>query len=66
LDLLSPLSQLKAREFIKNSNSDFLTNLINEGKFINAVNGSNNIYRKKKSMIIFNIFIDDSTKVLQE
>jgi lipopolysaccharide export system permease protein len=60
---LSPLSQLKARYLIKNSNSDFLTNLINEGKFINAVNGLT-IYLEKKNQDNFsNIFIDDSTKV---
>ena len=41
---LAPLSQYKAREIIRDSNVDFLTNLINEGKFINAVKWFNNIY----------------------
>ena len=35
----SPFSQLKAREYLKNSNIDFFTSLIKEGKFINAVDG---------------------------
>ena len=33
----SPLSQFKSREFLKNSNIDFFTSLIKDGKFINAV-----------------------------
>ena len=37
--LFSPFSQYKAREFIKNSNVDFFTSLIKEGKFINVVDG---------------------------
>ena len=36
---LSPVSQLKARNLIKESNIDFFTSLIKEGKFINAVKG---------------------------
>ena len=32
---ISPLSQFKAREYLKNSNVDFFTSLIKEGKFIN-------------------------------
>ena len=35
----SPISQFKGREFLKNSNIDFFTSLIKEGKFINAVDG---------------------------
>ena len=31
--LISPSSQLKARTFLKNSNMDFLPNLIKQGKF---------------------------------
>ena len=59
---LSPLSQLKARNLIKNSNVDFFTNLINEGKFINAVQGLTIFIEKKESENFSNIFIDDSTK----
>ena len=36
---ISPSSQLKAREFLKNSNMDFLPNLIKQGKFIDTVSG---------------------------
>ena len=59
---LSPLSQLKARNLIKNSNVDFFTNLINEGKFINAVKGLTIFIEEKDSDNFSNIFIDDSTK----
>ncbi len=59
---LSPLSQLKARNLIKNSNIDFFTHLINEGKFINAVKGLTIFIEKKESDNFSNIFIDDSTK----
>ena len=59
---VSPLSQLKARNLIKNSNVDFFTNLINEGKFINAVQGLTIFIEKKESDKFLNIFIDDSTK----
>ena len=59
---LSPMSQLKARNLIKNSNVDFFTSLIREGKFINAVKGLT-IFAEKKDVENFsNIFIDDSTK----
>ena len=59
---LSPLSQLKARNLIKNSNVDFFTNLINEGKFINAVKGLTIFIENKEADNFSNIFIDDSTK----
>ena len=36
---ISPLSKLEARNFIKNSNVDFFTSLIKEGKFINVTDG---------------------------
>ena len=59
---LSPVSQLKARNLIKNSNVDFFTSLIREGKFINAVKGLT-IFTEKKDVNNFsNIFIDDSSK----
>ena len=59
---LSPMSQLKARNLIKDSNVDFFTNLIREGKFINAVKGLT-IFAEKKDLENFsNIFIDDSSK----
>ena len=51
---LSPVSQLKARNLIKNSNVDFFTNLINEGRFINVVQGLT-IFIEKKRQINFQI-----------
>tara|TARA_Y100000992_G_C21267647_1_gene494840 strand:- start:1528 stop:2646 length:1119 start_codon:yes stop_codon:yes gene_type:complete len=60
---LSPLSQLKGREMLKNSNIDFFTSLIKEGKFINAVDGLTIfIDDKKKDGSFSNIFLDDSSK----
>ena len=59
----SPLSQFKSREFLKNSNIDFFTSLIKDGKFINAVDGLTIFIEKKNIDGSFsNIFIDDSTK----
>ena len=61
---LSPLTQLKGRELLKNSNIDFFTSLIKEGKFINAVDGLTIFIDKKNDDESYsNIFIDDSTKV---
>ena len=60
---IAPTSQFKARDYLKNSNIDFFTSLLNEGKFINAVKGLT-IYIEEKNSDdkFFNIFIDDSTK----
>lgn len=59
----SPLSQLKAREYLKNSNIDFFTSLIKEGKFINAVAGLTIFIDKKNENGTYsNIFLDDSSK----
>jgi len=60
---LSPFTQYKARLFLKESNIDFFTSLIKEGKFINVVKGLTIFIDKKKSNNTFtNIFIDDSSK----
>ena len=60
---LSPYTQYKARLFLKESNIDFFTTLIKEGKFINVVEGLTIFIDKKKSNNTFsNIFIDDSSK----
>jgi lipopolysaccharide export system permease protein len=60
---LSPFTQYKARLFLKDSNIDFFTSLIKEGKFINVVEGLTIFIEKKKSNNTFaNIFIDDSSK----
>lgn len=61
--LFSPYSQFKARESLKDSNVDFFTSLIKEGKFINAVEGLTIFIKEKNTDQTFsNIFIDDSTK----
>ena len=59
----SPFSQFKARQYLKNSNIDFFTSLIKEGKFINAVDGLT-IFINKKNLdnTYSNIFLDDSSK----
>ncbi len=59
---LSPVSQLKARNLLKNSNVDFFTSLIKDGKFINAVKGLTIFIEEKSTEDFSNIFIDDSTK----
>ena len=60
----SPLSQHKGREFLKNSNIDFFTSLIKDGKFINAVDGLTIFINKKNEDGTYsNIFLDDSTKI---
>ncbi len=59
----SPYSQFKGREILKESNIDFFTSLIKEGKFINAVDGLTIFINKKNADDSFkNIFIDDSSK----
>ena len=61
---ISPLSQYKARTFLKNSDINFFTSLIKEGKFINIVEGLTIFIDKKETNESFsNIFIDDSSKV---
>ena len=59
---LSPNFQLKGRNVLKNSNVDFFTNLIREGKFINAVKGLTIFSEKKNSNNFSNIFIYDTSK----
>ena len=59
---LSPNSQFKARTILKNSNINFFTNLIREGKFVNAVKGLTIFAEKKQNNNFSNIFIDDSSK----
>ena len=61
---ISPLSQYKARSELKNSNIDYFTSLIKNGKFINAVDGLTIFINSKDDNGNFkNIFIDDSSKV---
>jgi len=59
----SPFSQYKGREILKNSNIDFFTSLIKEGKFLNVVEGLTIfIDTKNQDGSYSNIFIDDSSK----
>ncbi len=61
--IVSPLFQFKARLFLKNSEINFFSSLIKEGKFINAVEGLTIFINKKNIDNSFsNIFIDDSSK----
>ena len=60
---VSPFAQFKSREFLKNSNVDFFTSLIKEGKFINIVKGLTIFIDKKNEDESYaNIFLEDSTK----
>ncbi len=60
---LSPASQLKSRMTLKDSNVNYFSSLIKEGKFINAVKGLTIFIQKKKIDGSFNnIFIDDSSQ----
>ena len=59
---LSPASQLKSRMVLKNSDVNYFSSLIKEGKFINAVKGLTIFIQEKKNDGSFkNIFIDDSS-----
>ena len=58
--IISPSSQLKAREFLKNSKMDFFPNLIKQGKFIDTVSGLTIFINEKKDKNSFkNIFIQE-------
>ena len=63
----SPSSQFKARSLLKNSNIDFFTSLIKEGKFINVVSGLTIfIDDRNQDGTYSNIYLDDSTKKNQK
>ncbi len=58
--IISPSSQLKAREFLKNSSMDFLPNLIKQGKFIDTVSGLTIFINEKTDKNSFkNIYIQE-------
>ena len=58
--VISPSSQLKARNFLKNSNMDFLPNLIKQGKFIDTVSGLTIFINEKTDENSFkNIYIQE-------
>ena len=57
---VSPLSQLKARNYLKNSNIDFFTSLIKPGKFINIAKNITIFIDKENSDGSYsNIFLED-------
>ena len=57
---VSPLSQFKAREYLKNSNIDFFTALIKEGKFINIAKNITIFIDKENEDGSYNdIFLED-------
>ena len=58
--VLSPSSQLKARDFLKSSNMDFLPNLIKQGKFIDTVSGLTIFINEKTDKNSFkNVYIQE-------
>ncbi len=58
--IISPSSQLKARGFLKDSNMDFLPNLIKQGKFIDTVSGLTIFINEKIDKNSFkNIYIQE-------
>ena len=60
---ISPLSQYKGRSQLKNSNINYFTSLLKEGKFLNIVDGLTIfINSKDQNKNFINIFIDDSSK----
>jgi lipopolysaccharide export system permease protein len=59
----SPLSQLKARSYLKNSDINFFTSLIKEGVFINITKGLTIFIDKKKNDgTLKNIFLEETNK----
>ncbi len=60
---ISPLSKLEARNYLKNSNIDFFTSLIKEGKFINITDGLTIFINSKESDGSFkDIFLEETNK----
>lgn len=60
---LSPKFQFEGRNYLKNSNVDFFTSLIDEGKFVNIAKDLTIIVKKKnKDDTYSDIFIEDLTK----
>ncbi len=58
---ISPLSKLEARNYLKNSNVDFFTSLIKEGKFINITKGLTIFIKEKKNDGTYeDIFLEES------
>ena len=61
--LISPKSQYQARSLLKNSDMDFFSSLLKEGKFINVVKGLTIFIDKKNNDNTYSdVYLDDSTK----
>ena len=61
---ISPTNQFKARSFLKNSNMDFLPNLIKQGKFIDTISGLTIFINQKTDNNSFkNIYIQEGSFV---
>jgi len=60
---ISPKSKLEARNYLKNSNIDFFTSLIKEGKFINITKGLTIFIDVKEDDGSFrNVFLEENKK----
>ena len=60
---ISPLSKLKARNYLKNSNVDFFTSLIKEGVFLNVTKGLTIFINHKEIDGTFkDIFLEENNK----
>ena len=58
---IAPLSKLEARNYLKNSNVDFFTSLMKEGKFINITKGLTIfINEKQNDGTLSDIFLEES------
>ena len=58
--IISPSSQFKSRSFLKDSNMDFLPNLIKQGKFIDTISGLTIFINEKTSENSYkNIYIQE-------
>lgn len=61
---ISPKSQFQARNYLKNSDINFFSSLIKDGKFINIIKGLTIFIESKNEDGTFNnIFIDDSSRI---
>ena len=61
--IVSPMSQSKAKSFIRNSNVDFFPSLIKEGKFIDTVNDLTIFIESRDLKGVYkNIFLNDSAE----
>jgi len=59
----SPMAKLLSRDYLKNSNMDFFTSLIKEGKFINVTEGLTIfIDAKDENGELFDIFLEESNE----